>query len=228
MSRLAFLRNPEFGSRVVEYQAVRHSEFEDRAQETISGGPPGWKTTPTLSGRGNPASPLSGLPEVTLGLLPGAGGTQRLPRMIGLKNALPMLMEGRKVGVAKAKEMGLVDEVVPADGLMARARQWLLADGAANVVKPWDKKGFRLPGGNVQSPPSWQLFLGVGAALLVTVAASTLLVRSARLDDPTWTPPVVGSVSSLDAAAAQESTDGNTLVEASRVGVHREQDVGRG
>ena len=106
-----------------------------------------------------------GLPEVTLGLLPGAGGTQRLPRMIGLKNALPMLMEGRKVGVAKAKEMGLVDEVVPADGLMVRARQWLLADGAANVVKPWDKKGFRLPGGNVQSPPSWQLFLGIGAAL---------------------------------------------------------------
>jgi len=112
----------------------------------------------------NPKTQI-GLPEVTLGLLPGAGGTQRLPRMIGLKNALPMLMEGRKVGVAKAKEMGLVDEVVPADGLTARARQWLLADGAANVVKPWDKKGFRLPGGNVQSPPSWQLFLGVGAAL---------------------------------------------------------------
>jgi len=106
-----------------------------------------------------------GLPEVTLGLLPGAGGTQRLPRMIGLKNALPMLMEGRKVGVAKAREMGLVDEVVPADALLSRARQWLLADGAANVVKPWDKKGFRLPGGNVQSAPSWQLFMGVGAAL---------------------------------------------------------------
>src|SRR5882724_13578183 len=112
----------------------------------------------------NPKTQI-GLPEVTLGLLPGAGGTQRLPRMIGLKNALPMLMEGRKVGVAKAREMGLVDEVVPADGLMARARQWLLADGAANVVKSWDEKGFRLPGGNVQSPPSWQLFLGVGAAL---------------------------------------------------------------
>ena len=112
----------------------------------------------------NPKSQI-GLPEVTLGLLPGAGGTQRLPRMIGLKNALPMLMEGRKVGVAKAKEMGLVDEVVPADGLMARARQWLLTDGAANIVKPWDKKGFRLPGGNVQSPPSWQLFMGAAAAL---------------------------------------------------------------
>lgn len=106
-----------------------------------------------------------GLPEVTLGLLPGAGGTQRLPRMIGLKNALPMLMEGRKVGVAKAREMGLVDEVVSADDLMSRARQWLLTDGSVNVVKPWDKKGFRLPGGNVQSPPSWQLFMGAAAAL---------------------------------------------------------------
>ncbi len=112
----------------------------------------------------NPKTQI-GLPEVTLGLLPGAGGTQRLPRMIGLKNALPMLMEGREVGVAKAKEMGLVDEVVPADGLMARARQWLLTDGAANIVKPWDKKGFRLPGGNVQSPLSWQLFMGAAAAV---------------------------------------------------------------
>jgi 3-hydroxyacyl-CoA dehydrogenase/enoyl-CoA hydratase/3-hydroxybutyryl-CoA epimerase len=112
----------------------------------------------------NPKTQI-GLPEVTLGLLPGAGGTQRLPRMVGLKNALPMLMEGRKVGVAKAKEMGLVDEVVSADALMSRAKQWLLTDGAANVVKPWDKKGFRLPGGNVQSPPSWQLFMGAAAAL---------------------------------------------------------------
>src|SRR5439155_16015050 len=106
-----------------------------------------------------------GLPEVTLGLLPGAGGTQRLPRMIGLKNALPMLMEGRRVGVAKARELGLVDEVVPPAELMSRAKQWLLTDGAANVIKPWDKKGFRLPGGNIQSPPSWQLFMGAAAAL---------------------------------------------------------------
>jgi 3-hydroxyacyl-CoA dehydrogenase/enoyl-CoA hydratase/3-hydroxybutyryl-CoA epimerase len=87
----------------------------------------------------NPKTQI-GLPEVTLGLLPGAGGTQRLPRMIGLKNALPMLMEGRKVGVAKAGEIGLVDEIVAAGELMSRAKQWLLVDGAANVVKPWDKK----------------------------------------------------------------------------------------
>ena len=91
---------------------------------------------------------------MTLGLLAGAGGTQRLPRMIGLKTALPMLMEGRKVGVAKARELGLVDEVAAAGELTSRARQWLLAEGAAHVVKPWDKKGYRLPGGIVQSPPS--------------------------------------------------------------------------
>jgi 3-hydroxyacyl-CoA dehydrogenase/enoyl-CoA hydratase/3-hydroxybutyryl-CoA epimerase len=112
----------------------------------------------------NPKTQI-GLPEVTLGLLPGAGGTQRLPRMIGLKAALPMLVEGRKVGVTKARELGLVDEVVAAGELMSRAQQWLLADGAAHVVKPWDKKGFRLPGGIVQSPPSWQLFMGAAAAL---------------------------------------------------------------
>ncbi|MBR0687707.1 enoyl-CoA hydratase/isomerase family protein [Bradyrhizobium manausense] len=112
----------------------------------------------------NPRTQI-GLPEVTLGLLPGAGGTQRLPRMIGLKNALPMLIDGRKIGVGKAKELGMVDEVVPAGELMSRARQWLGVEGAANVVKPWDKKGFRLPGGNVQSPPSWQLFMGAAAAL---------------------------------------------------------------
>jgi 3-hydroxyacyl-CoA dehydrogenase/enoyl-CoA hydratase/3-hydroxybutyryl-CoA epimerase len=106
-----------------------------------------------------------GLPEVTLGLLPGAGGTQRLPRMIGLKNALPMLVEGRKVAVAKAKELGLVDEVVPADQLMSRAGQWLSTEGAANVTKPWDKKGFCLPGGTVQSQPSWLLFMGAAATL---------------------------------------------------------------
>src|SRR5205809_7197828 len=53
----------------------------------------------------NPKTQI-GLPEVTLGLLPGAGGTLRLPRMIGLKTALPMLMEGRKVGDAQAREFG--------------------------------------------------------------------------------------------------------------------------
>ncbi|MGE0330261.1 MAG: 3-hydroxyacyl-CoA dehydrogenase NAD-binding domain-containing protein [Ramlibacter sp.] len=107
-----------------------------------------------------------GVPEVTLGLLPGAGGTQRLPRMIGIKAALPYLLEGRKADPAKALEAGIVDEVVPAAQLLARARAWLLADGAKAVVKPWDSKNFRFPGGAPQSPGPTQVFFAAGGALL--------------------------------------------------------------
>ncbi|MGB6100202.1 MAG: FAD-dependent oxidoreductase [Comamonas sp.] len=107
-----------------------------------------------------------GLPEVTLGLLPAAGGTQRLPRMIGIKNALPYLLEGRKVAPAAALAAGIVDEVVPAEQLLERARTWLLAEGAQAAVKPWDMKGFRFPGGAPQTPGPTQLFFGVGGGLL--------------------------------------------------------------
>lgn len=107
-----------------------------------------------------------GLPEVTLGLLPAAGGTQRLPRMIGIKNALPYLLEGRKVAPAAALAAGIVDEVVPAGELLARARAWLLAEGDRSVVKPWDAKGFKFPGGTPQTPGPTQLFFGVGGSLL--------------------------------------------------------------
>jgi 3-hydroxyacyl-CoA dehydrogenase/enoyl-CoA hydratase/3-hydroxybutyryl-CoA epimerase len=82
---------------------------------------------------------LVGLPEVTVGLLPGSGGTQRLPRMIGLENALPLLLEGRKVTPREALRLGMVDEVVPADRLIATAREWLL--NSPNAVRPWDAKG---------------------------------------------------------------------------------------
>lgn len=107
-----------------------------------------------------------GLPEVTLGLLPAAGGTQRLPRMIGIKNALPFLTEGRKVGPTKALEAGLVDEVVPADQLLARARQWLIEEGAVNAVKPWDGKGFKFPGGAVQTPGVMQIYAVIAGQIL--------------------------------------------------------------
>lgn len=107
-----------------------------------------------------------GVPEVTLGLLPGAGGTQRLPRMIGIKTALPYLLEGRKANPAKALEAGIVDEVVPAAQLLERARAWLLAEGAKAVVKPWDSKNFKFPGGTPQSPGPTQVFFAAGGALL--------------------------------------------------------------
>jgi enoyl-CoA hydratase/carnithine racemase len=62
-----------------------------------------------------------GLPEVTLGVLPGTGGTQRLPRLIGRQKAFDLMMLGAPVQPASAKELGIVDEVVPADKLVATA-----------------------------------------------------------------------------------------------------------
>ncbi|AVT82248.1 3-hydroxyacyl-CoA dehydrogenase NAD-binding domain-containing protein [Rhodopseudomonas palustris] len=113
----------------------------------------------------NPSIQL-GLPEVTLGLLPAAGGTQRLPRMIGIKKALPYLLEGRKSDPAKALEAGIVDAVVPQAELLSRARAWLLAAPAEAVIKPWDRKDFRFPGGAPQSPASIQIFFAVSGSLL--------------------------------------------------------------
>jgi len=107
---------------------------------------------------------LIGLPEVTIGLLPGAGGTQRLPRQIGVRNALPMLLEGRKVDPKTALSMGMVDEVVPAADLLSRCKAWILSDGAANCVKPWDRKGYRVPD-NAMTPKGAETFMAGNAML---------------------------------------------------------------
>jgi len=106
-----------------------------------------------------------GLPEVTIGLLPGGGGTQRLPRLIGIRAALPLLLEGRKLDPAKALAAGLVDQVAPAGALIDAARRWLLAEGPQNAVQPWDRKGFRIPDGGVFSPKGQETFVA-GNALL--------------------------------------------------------------
>ncbi|MCR5879589.1 3-hydroxyacyl-CoA dehydrogenase NAD-binding domain-containing protein [Phenylobacterium sp. J367] len=84
-----------------------------------------------------------GLPEVNVGLLPGSGGTQRLPRMIGVAKALEVLLEGRNYAPAEALAAGLVDAVVPPDQLMAAAHAWLA--GAPDPTRPWDRKGFAIP-----------------------------------------------------------------------------------
>ena len=88
---------------------------------------------------------LLGLPESMVGLIPGGGGTQRLPRLIGLAKALPMMMQGKNVAPAEALAMGLVHEVVPQDRLIDAAKTWLREKG--DPVQPWDRKGFRIPGG---------------------------------------------------------------------------------
>ena len=95
-------------------------------------------------------SVMVGLPEAQVGLLPGAGGTQRLPRMIGILAAMPFLMEGKQLQAVKAKEAGLVNEVVAPEQLLSAAKAWLLANPAAQ--QPWDVKGFRIPGGGPLDP----------------------------------------------------------------------------
>lgn len=106
-----------------------------------------------------------GLPEVTLGLLPGGGGTQRLPRMIGIPAALPLLLEGRRLTPQQAMQAGLVDALVPAGEEEESARRWLLAQAAQPASQPWDRKGYRVPGGDVQSPAGRQLFFAANAML---------------------------------------------------------------
>ena len=86
-----------------------------------------------------------GLPEVGIGLLPGGGGTQRVPRLIGIEKAGPILLGGQPLKAAEALKLGLVHAVAPAAELLAAARSWLL--GTPDATQPWDRKGYRVPGG---------------------------------------------------------------------------------
>ncbi len=94
-----------------------------------------------------------GLPEATLGLLPAGGGIVRTVRMLGLQNALlQVLLQGQRNKPAKAKEIGLVDELVGSvEELVPAAKAWINANPEAGV-QPWDKKGFKIPGGTPASP----------------------------------------------------------------------------
>ncbi|EFV90859.1 3-hydroxyacyl-CoA dehydrogenase [Dietzia cinnamea P4] len=92
-----------------------------------------------------------GLPEVTLGLLPGGGGIVRTVRMFGLAQAVPnILMSGRSFAPDKALKAGLVDEVVEPEKLIDAAKAWLATD--PEPTQPWDRKGWTLPGGTIDDP----------------------------------------------------------------------------
>jgi 3-hydroxyacyl-CoA dehydrogenase/enoyl-CoA hydratase/3-hydroxybutyryl-CoA epimerase len=92
-----------------------------------------------------------GLPEVTLGLLPGGGGVARMTRMLGLENALPFLMEGKQLKVEKALKAGLIDEIADdATDMMTKAKAWIKANPKSQ--QPWDIKGYRMPGGLPSHP----------------------------------------------------------------------------
>jgi 3-hydroxyacyl-CoA dehydrogenase/enoyl-CoA hydratase/3-hydroxybutyryl-CoA epimerase len=105
-----------------------------------------------------------GLPEVTVGLLPGAGGTQRLPRLIGIERAMPLLLDGRHVRPREALELGLVDSLVSRDLVYSSARDWVLQHPEA--CQPWDVKRFRVPGGAGALAPHATKIFGLGAATM--------------------------------------------------------------
>src|SRR5437016_2830368 len=96
----------------------------------------------------NPKTRL-GLPEVKVGLFPGAGGTQRIARMLAPVDALQMLLKGDQMRIDRAKGLKLVDAVVPAGEQVKAAKDWIKQGGTAKA--PWDVDGFRLPGGPVYS-----------------------------------------------------------------------------
>lgn len=105
-----------------------------------------------------------GFPEVNIGLIPGAGGTQRTPRLIGVEAALPMILQCINQTPDQALASGLVHELAPVAEIVERARQWVLNSGDAE--QPWDKKGYRVPGGaGAMTPKNAQNYM-VGASLV--------------------------------------------------------------
>ncbi|ABD55894.1 3-hydroxyacyl-CoA dehydrogenase NAD-binding domain-containing protein [Jannaschia sp. CCS1] len=112
----------------------------------------------------NPKAKM-GLPEILVGLFPGAGGTTRYSRMVGAMAAAPVLLEGRMLDPKKAKSAQLVDEVVPADELLSAAKDWVLNAAPADIVKPWDAKGYKMPGGAPYHPAGFMTFVGANAMI---------------------------------------------------------------
>jgi 3-hydroxyacyl-CoA dehydrogenase/enoyl-CoA hydratase/3-hydroxybutyryl-CoA epimerase len=106
---------------------------------------------------------MLGFPEVNIGLLPGAGGTQRTPRLVGFRNAATMVLQCRNQKPEQALEMGLVHELAPVAEIVERAKKWVLEKG--DPIQPWDKKGFKFPGGGLTHPAVAQTFMG-GNALI--------------------------------------------------------------
>ncbi|NOX81978.1 MAG: 3-hydroxyacyl-CoA dehydrogenase [Alphaproteobacteria bacterium] len=103
-----------------------------------------------------------GVPEVQVGLLPGAGGTQRLPRLAGLQNAAMLATQGRPIDPQTAKSQGIIQEVAPVGELVAKAKEWVKAN--PKVTQPWDKQGFKFPGGGgAMNPKAMQFFMAANA-----------------------------------------------------------------
>ena len=110
----------------------------------------------------NPRAKI-GLPEILVGIFPGGGGTTRLTRKMGAMMAAPFLLEGKLSDPKSAKMAGLIDEVVAPEDLLSRAKDWVLSAKDADLVKPWDDKGYKMPGGAPYHPAGFMTFVGANA-----------------------------------------------------------------
>ncbi|MFY0621610.1 MAG: enoyl-CoA hydratase/isomerase family protein [Pelagimonas sp.] len=108
----------------------------------------------------NPKAKI-GLPEILVGIFPGAGGTTRLARKLGAMGASPFLLEGKLSNPKKAKSAGIIDEVV--EDPLAAAKEWVLNAKDADILKPWDAKGYKMPGGTPYHPAGFMTFVGASA-----------------------------------------------------------------
>ncbi|WP_282094800.1 3-hydroxyacyl-CoA dehydrogenase NAD-binding domain-containing protein [Epibacterium ulvae] len=104
-----------------------------------------------------------GLPEILIGIFPGGGGTTRYSRMVGAMAAAPVLLEGKMLSPQKAKSAQLVDAI--SEDPLEAARAWVLAAKPADIVKPWDQKGFKFPGGAPYHPAGYMTYVGASAMI---------------------------------------------------------------
>ncbi len=123
----------------------------------------------------NPKAQI-GLPEVQLGLLPGGGGTQRLPRLIGMEAALMLMVEGKRISPKEALGYGMINDLVAnREEMMEKAMKWIVAN--PKPIQPWDefdkktgaikaRENYKVPGGNVQSPTGMRIF-AAGTAMIM-------------------------------------------------------------
>ena len=98
-----------------------------------------------------------GLPEVKLGLLPGGGGTQRLPRLVGIQKALELMTQGKELRPQQALDIGIIhDTAKDNEELISKAKEWINNNPKAS--QPWDERGFKIPGGDSKHPKVVQVF----------------------------------------------------------------------
>ncbi|WP_298917686.1 3-hydroxyacyl-CoA dehydrogenase NAD-binding domain-containing protein [uncultured Algimonas sp.] len=108
-----------------------------------------------------------GLPEVLVGLLPGGGGTQRVPRLAGLQNAAQLITSGANLDVKKAKAQNIIDEIVEPGRTIEAAKAWVKDHVETGTLQPWDVKGFKVPGGaGAMNPKAVQFFAAANAMAL--------------------------------------------------------------